>query len=63
MIMAYINQYTILSFTLVPYIMEVKKRTTLLRVKQEEISGRGNRATKPLHINILWTLLSLPFTC
>jgi len=63
MIMGFINQYITLSFTLVPYIMEVKKMTTLLKVKQEEISGHGNHATKPLHINILWTLISLPFTC
>jgi len=63
MIMDFINQYTILSFTLVPDIMEMKKRTTLLKVKQEEISGHVNHASKPLHINILWTLLSPPFTC
>jgi hypothetical protein len=63
MIIAFINQYTILSFTLVPDIMEVKKRTTLLKVKQEEISGHGNRASKTLQINILWILLSPPFAC
>jgi hypothetical protein len=63
MIMAFINHYTFLSFTLVSDIMEVKKRTTLLKDKQEEIPGHGNRASKPLQINILWYLLSLPFTC
>jgi hypothetical protein len=56
-------QYTFLSFNLVPDIMGVKKRTTLLKVKQEEISGHEKCTSKPLHINILWTLQSPPFTC
>jgi hypothetical protein len=43
--------------------MEAKKKTAVLKVKQEEISGHGNRASKPSYINILCTLLSLPFTC
>jgi hypothetical protein len=53
MIMAFINPYTILSFTLVTYVMGVKKRTNVLRVSQEAISGHESHSSKHLHSNIL----------